>query len=595
MLIKALCDYYDVLAEKGKVLPAGYSNVPIKYALALTADGKIDGIISLMKKEVIPQKNGKEKIKDIASVLQFPQRTEKSGIESNVVEHRPLYIFGLNYDNGKFTPDDRTEKARKSHRAFVERNLEFTEGLDSPLVKAFRSFLETWVPENETENAYLLELGKDYAGSGFAFCLSGRPNELLHDDSSIRRKWELEYAAKQGETGDYRAQCAVTGELSDIARLHSKIKGIAGGASTGGVLIGYNNPSDCSYGNEQSYNSSISETAMRKYTEALNYLLKDSVHRIIVDDITVVFWAMDGSESCENFMQLSLSNFAASDKAKELETKLKSLLKRVSAAKLTVNEINAFDEDLDGNTDFYIVGFKPNSSRISIKFIYRQKVADIIRNIAEFQQNLQVSEELKIVSLNDIKRECISPNSSSEKINPELLNQLFKSAAYGTDFPYVVLETVIRRVKTDKYINPIRVGIIKAYLIRKEKEEIKMALDKENCNQAYLCGRLFATLENIQKFASKGTLNRTIKDKYFSSAAAKPATTFPMLMQLSQHHMKNLTDRSKVYYSKLIGEITDNLENEFPNTLSLAEQGKFIIGYYQQLQVFFNKKTEDEN
>ena len=33
MLIKALCDYYDVLAEKGLVVPEGYSAVPIKYKI----------------------------------------------------------------------------------------------------------------------------------------------------------------------------------------------------------------------------------------------------------------------------------------------------------------------------------------------------------------------------------------------------------------------------------------------------------------------------------------------------------------------------------------------------------------------------------
>ena len=29
MLIKALCDYYDILSKDGKVLPEGYSNVKI--------------------------------------------------------------------------------------------------------------------------------------------------------------------------------------------------------------------------------------------------------------------------------------------------------------------------------------------------------------------------------------------------------------------------------------------------------------------------------------------------------------------------------------------------------------------------------------
>ena len=31
MLVKALCDYYDILAETGQVLPIGYSNVKVHY------------------------------------------------------------------------------------------------------------------------------------------------------------------------------------------------------------------------------------------------------------------------------------------------------------------------------------------------------------------------------------------------------------------------------------------------------------------------------------------------------------------------------------------------------------------------------------
>ena len=67
-------------------------------------------------------------------------------------------------------------------------------------------------------------------------------------------------------------QCAITGEYATIARIHNKIKGIYGGQASGTGLVTFN-PSENSYGNEQSYNSNISENVMEKYTEALNYLL----------------------------------------------------------------------------------------------------------------------------------------------------------------------------------------------------------------------------------------------------------------------------------------------------------------------------------
>ena len=124
-----------------------------------------------------------------------------------------------------------------------------------------------------------------------------------------------------------------------------------------------------------------------------------------------------------------------------------------------------------------------------------------------------------------------------------------------------------------------------------------MALDKENENQAYLCGRLFAVLEKLQQDASSSKLNRTIKDAYFASAASKPMLVFPKLIILSQNHLKKV--KSPVFYSILIQEIVGKLTGGFPDTLLLKDQGRFIVGYYQQYQSFFEKsnnknETEEE-
>lgn len=121
-----------------------------------------------------------------------------------------------------------------------------------------------------------------------------------------------------------------------------------------------------------------------------------------------------------------------------------------------------------------------------------------------------------------------------------------------------------------------------------------MALDRENQNQAYLCGRLFAVLEKLQQEASGNSLNRTIKDAYFASASSKPALIFPKLIRLAQNHLNKV--KYPVVYNKLIGEILNGLNGEFPETLFLKDQGRFIVGYYQQYQSFFERteKTEEE-
>ena len=599
MLIKALSDYYDILASKGEITPDGFSKVKIHYKVALTEDGKIDKIIDFRKKDRI--KTGKDKIKEVIAPQEklLPARTEKTGIEANIAEHRPLYLFGLNLDKDQLTPEDKTGKAKKSHEAFVKTNLEFTEGMSSPLIQAFRKFLENWKPEQETQNAQLLALGKEYAKSGFVFCLTGSPEKLLHEEAEFKEKWQEYWGKKQDENSEGpTAQCAVSGETAAIARIHSKIKGVYGGLATGSVLIGFNNSSESSYGNEQAYNSNISESVMKKYTETLNYLLSSEKHKIMLDDMTIVFWAMNTSEKQENLVMAML--FGASDKmnTEQTDLMLRELMEDSATGRITAKRLENLDL-IQEDVDFYMLGLKPNSSRLALKFIYRKSYADVLWNIVRFQNDLQMTKEPHAISLQRIKHELISPKVKNDKVNPALTTKLLESVLYGRKYPTTLLETVLRRIRTDEgseKINSVRIGIIKAVINRNsEKEELKMVVDLENENSAYLCGRMFAVLEKLQKDSvTSGKLNRTIRDGYFAMASTRPAAVFPKLLRLAQHHLKKLEKAEySLYYEKMLEEIHSKMKNEYPESLPLKEQGKFMVGYYQQMQDLYEKKNKE--
>ena len=244
------------------------------------------------------------------------------------------------------------------------------------------------------------------------------------------------------------------------------------------------------------------------------------------------------------------------------------------------------------------MGIKPNASRLSVKFIYRQKCGALFKAIALHQTDMQIGEMFRPIPLWRLKNELKSPKSNKENVDASLLTAIFKSIVYGTPYPGYLFSGMLTRIKTDRMINRVRAGVVKACINRKarakgQKEELQLALDLQNTNQAYLCGRLFAVLEHLQQSAVSANLNRTIKDAYFSSAASKPALVFPKLLMLSQNHMKKLNERKAVFYNKLIEEIVGKLNGEFPNTLMLDDQGRFMIGYYQQDQVFYQKRTED--
>lgn len=596
MLIQALCEYFDMLAAAEKVTPEGYSKVKIHYLVHLTQDGKIDTISSYQKIEKVPA--GKDKIKEKAVPREelMPERTEKTAIDANIVDHRPSYLFGLNYVDGALSPADKTDKAKKSHAELVKSNLEFIKDIDSPVVNAYRCFLENWVPEQEIHNECLLALGKDYSKSNYIFCLKGRPDLLLHQDAALKEKWEKMNKSEEGEI-PWIAQCGITGEITEIERIHRKIRGIVGGDPTGSVLIGFNNASERSYGTEQAYNSNISKTAMKKYTGALNYLLSSPRHKALIDDMTVVFWAMNASENSEDILNAMLFGEAQGTggiSAEQTNLLLRQVLENVGNAAVTDKTLLSF-ENIDPNVDFYMVGLKPNSSRVAIKFIYRKKYGEILGNIAKFQRDMQVTEHGEPVYMNKIKKELVSPKSSDKNVDSAMMAKFFEAILYNTNCPYILLDTIVRRIRTDLYMGEVRAGILKTCINRSNKnkeEQITMALNEESTNQAYLCGRLFAVLEALQKDAL-GKLNRTIKDAYFSSASMTPAMVFPKLIRLSQNHLKKAKHPDT--YNKQIGEIMDKLQEKFPKRLSLQEQGRFEIGYYQQWQSEPEKNADKQN
>ncbi len=111
---------------------------------------------------------------------------------------------------------------------------------------------------------------------------------------------------------------------------------------------------------------------------------------------------------------------------------------------------------------------------------------------------------------------------------------------------------------------------------------------------------MFAVLEGIQEDANPG-INATIKDRYFNSACATPASIFPVLLKLKNSHIRKLDSRGKeIYYETMLGELQGRIEMEdgqeaYPRHLTLEEQGKFILGYYHQTQKRFEKKEEKQN
>lgn len=594
MLIKALCDYSAAANLCGDT--EAYYKQSIDFEILLALDGTVTAIQDLRK----PIEGTKRYI--TPELLLPEQRGNTTVIYSYLIEHRREYIFGLEREKGKNSFKTIPGKAGKKskHDTFCERNLPFFEEIDSDICKAYCNFIRTWNPDLQTENEILLQMGANFDNARFCFGLDGSPEIMLHEDPRVKENYQalLLEEQKEKQATQQTGFCSILGEHLPICEMHDKLNGIGSQAKL--VSFGKDQTDRnafYSYGKSLGYNCNISEKAMKQYTAALNFLLADNGHHKNFGDMVVVYFAMKQNDAAEcDAFSLLFGDFASDQKETVDQETEKDLNQVYNYAKTGVlKDLSGMDPD----SIFYVAGLTANSSRICTKFVVRNRFGVILEHVAAHQKDIRILEKQKPVSMYQIQKQLVSPKSKDAKVPPPLIAGLFASILNGTRYPDALLATVIARVKTDtdetqqKKVNHIRAGLIKGCLNRKaKKEEITMSLNLDNTNQAYLCGRLFAVLEKIQQDASGGNLNRTIKDSYFSSACSKPATVFPKLIQLSQNHLKKV--EYVLFYQKLCGDIIDQLEDAFPSTLSLDEQGKFIIGYYQQNKALYAKKEKQQ-
>lgn len=118
-----------------------------------------------------------------------------------------------------------------------------------------------------------------------------------------------------------------------------------------------------------------------------------------------------------------------------------------------------------------------------------------------------------------------------------------------------------------------------------------MELNEQNSYLPYVLGRLFAVLESVQQRANPG-INATIKDRYFNSASATPASVFPLLINLAQKHLAKLDGGPATYYNRRITDLNGRITQTLPSRLTLPEQSAFQIGYYHETQKRYTKKEE---
>ena len=596
MILEALVRHYDHLAGNldSGIATFGYSRQKIGFYITLDVDGRLHAIQPL-----IDESSGKPRPTEM--VVPGQAKPSGSGINPCFLWDNPAYLLG-------YTPADAEAKAvkraAKSFAGFRDRHLALEKQIADETFSTVCRFLEAWDPStlaarNDTE---------PLNHPGFGVFEVRNANQYAHQCPTIQAYWQQQLQTGTGDDAfTSPGTCLITGEYGPIARLHEpKIKGVTGAQSAGATLVSFNEKAYESHGKDQGYNAPVSEAAAFKYATALNHLLADREHRVQLGDTTCVFWA-DRPETgaAEALADMTgsgdwMSNTTSTaDRAVQAGQALSDFLNRFRQAKADP----AAGKLEDADAPFYVLGLAPNAARLSVRFWMSCTVSELAERLGEHIDRTRIFDSRQQVVAQPTLRALLRETGRESKdIPPQLAGELARCVLLGLKLPHAFALAILRRIKADQAnnlhpaVNPARAAGLKAWLIRNYEMEVPVALDPDRTDTPYLLGRLFAAYEKIQQDSAESKLNRTIRDSYLSSASATPASIFPRLYRLNQHHFNKLRRGNPglaVVREKLIGAICNPL-TDFPRQLALQDQGLFAIGYYHQIQDFYTKRESAE-
>ena len=509
-----------------------------------------------------------------------------SALEANYLYDNSGYVFGYS-DKGNVMAQNQTFKDKV--KSILESH---PNNLDIIAVHKFYQQEQSVVLEQMQSDPLWPDIEKNLNKKYSTFSF------LIHGDTKIvAEKEELIDVETEEKTGGQQV-CIVSGKKGVIVETTTATM-IPGSQATAKLVAFQVSSGYDSYGKSKGGNAPISEEAEFAYTTALNHLLEsNSRNKFMIGSRTFLFWASKDDEAGQQAEDSFFTLFGFDEQKDDPNKNIEQVRKVFES--IYKGTLKTTSED-----SFFILGLAPNAARIAVTYWAEIPLRRFAETICKHFDDMEIIdtrlEKKTYASLQKIIS-CVTLGGKIADATPNLADAVVKSIFEGLPYPQTLFASCIRRIRAESgekeknAIHITRAAIIKAYLNRlnNNEQKIKVMLDKDNTNQGYLCGRLFAVLDKIQEEANN---QHSIRERYMNSASSTPAAVFSTILNLSNHHIENLKNEGrKIYFEKLKQEIISKIDADgFKAQLDLQDQGRFFIGYYHQRQDFFTKNEENNN
>lgn len=608
MILQALYNYYEAMRKAHRIATPGLEVKPIRWVIVIREDG------SFIRLKDLKDPSDKKSMGQDYLVPAGLKRSGKCPPAQPFWDNRK-YILG--YEESAEGVSPCTDRLEDFKRVMAEITEHYPDNASFKAVCRFYDHYlgaETPLPEEAHAERIL-------ASDWMTFQLQGDTELLATQDDAY------DLAAQAYSTEDNLGRCLITGEEKPLAAFHARI--VAPGSQAGATIASFNDPAYLSYGKKQGENAPISKYASFAHTTALNELLRNEQTRYTLGDISYVFWNSDLDDPSinETFRTVTFEGVRDDDTQEQSDTndeqpkrKSKSKKKAPNPTQDTYKVLEQFKairgnrgqgEHWEDARQFYVLGLTAGG-RITIKYWQQGTVSEIFDRVYQHLVDMNIiswdgfvdEENPPLRSLYGIVKSVSTPSKSST-FATNLVQSIVESILSGNPYPMTLQQACVNRITQERTVSELRAAILKGCINRKARiykqlKELDMALDKQNDNIAYLAGRLFAVLEQIQQASLGKGVNATIRDRFYASASTRPNMVMGRLIALSNHHLSKLRKEKPglaVNLEKLLGEIFALIPAEaptFPATFSLDEQSLFAVGYYHQ-KVDTYRKEETTN
>ena len=593
MILKALYDYYE---RSEDLAPEGMEYKEIAFLLIIDEQGHFVRLENCME----DNRKGR--------VFLVPKSVSRSSNPvANICWDNPSYVLGLSEADlpMKSIPENpeklakEEEKRKKEQEKNGRNNAVFLDKIRQlyqvlPHNRVIQAVLHFY---DKSRDELLKELQADVQWEVFCKNLTRNVSFRLDGDLSIVPEdtelngW-LQSVKKADDTAENRQICLVTGERAPIVDT-TKATPIMGSQAIAKLVAFQVKSGYDSYGKSKGANAPISKEAEFKYTTALNHLLgKESKNLFRVGNRSYVFWASSSSTSSveveQNFFSFLTAGLHKEKHPDQHVDQVEKVFKAVFSGTL-----KTADDDR-----FYILGLAPNAARIAVVYWKEIPVREFAGNLLRHFEDMEIIDtrlEHKPYKGLYQMMQAVTLQGKASEVQPNLPESVIRSILQGSPYPYSLYMACLRRIRAEQQITQTRMAILKAYLNRQSNhyQKITVMLDENNTNVGYLCGRLFATLEYLQK-RSSGT--ETIRSRYMNAASSTPTAVFSTLLNLSVHHENKLDKGTQIFFQQTKDQILQLLSAQgFPTHLSLQDQGRFFVGYHHQRADFYKAKEEKNN